>query len=140
MSGIPLHKAFKKDKEKVESGFEFFAVKKCNVISFKRVGQFKDLSPKPRTLIVQVDNEACRTLWLKASRELKIFRELPKELTIEELKTENESLRMRKVKIDQRVLREKLRIRNLKLEMQNDQGIWEEIYDKVADSAEAPSA
>lgn len=146
MSGIPPDKAFKKDMEKVESVFEFLAGKKCNIKSLKRVGQFKDLSPKPRTLIVQVDNEACRTLLLKASRELKNYRELSgpvflsKELTIEELKTENESLRMRKVKIDQGVPREKLRIRNLKLEMQNDQGIWEEVYDNVADSAEAPSA
>ena len=146
MSGIPPVKAFKKDMEKVESVFEFLAGKKCNVKSLKRVGQFKDLSPKPRTLIVQVDNEACRTLLLKASRVLTIYRELlgplflSKELTIEELKTENESLRVRKVKIDQGVPREKLRIRNLKLEMQNDQGIWEEVYDNVADSAEAPSA
>ena len=146
MSGIPPDKAFKKDMEKVEIVFEFLAGKKCNVKSLKRVGQFKDLSPKPRTLIVQVDNEACRTLLLKASRELKSYRELSgpvflsKELTIEELKTENESLRMRKVKIDQGVPKEKLRIRNLKLEMPNDQGIWEEVYDNVADSAEAPSA
>ena len=65
---------------------------------------------------------------------------LSKELTTEELKTENESLRMRKVKIDQGVPREKLHIRNLKFEMQNDQGIWEEVYDNVTDSAEAPSA
>ena len=65
---------------------------------------------------------------------------LSKELTIEELKTENESLRMRKVKIDQGVHREKLRIRNLKLEMQIDQGVWEEVYDNMADGAEAPSA
>ena len=83
---------------------------------------------------------------LKASRELKKYRELSgpvflsKELTIEELKTENESLGMRKVKIDQGVPREKLRIRDLKHEMQNDQGIWEKVYDNVADSAEAPSA
>ena len=47
---------------------------------------------------------------------------------------------MRKVTIDQGVPREKLRIRNLKLEMQNDRWIWEEVYDHVADSAEAPSA
>ena len=146
MSGIPPDKAFKKDMEKVESFFEFLAGKNCNVKSLKRVGQFKDLSPKPRTLIVQVANEACRTLLLQASRELKNHRELSgpvflsKELTIEELKTENESLRTRKVNIDQGVPREKLRIRNLKLEMQNDQGIWEEVYDNVADSAEAPSA
>ena len=146
MSGIPPDKAFKKDMEKVESVFEFLAGKKCNVRSQKTVGQFKDVSPKPRTLIVQVDNEECRTLLLKASRELKKHRELwgpvflSKELTIEELKTENETLRMRKVKIDQGVPREKLRIRNLKLEMQNDQGIWEKVYDNVADSAEAPSA
>ena len=132
--------------EKVESVFEFLAGKKCNVKSLKRVGQFKDLSPKPRTLIVQVANEACRTLLLQASRELKNYRELSgpvflsKELTIEELKTENKSMRTRKVSIDQWVPREKLRIRNLKLEMQNDQGIWEEVYDNVADSAEAPSA
>ena len=65
---------------------------------------------------------------------------LSKELTDVELKTENESLRMRKMKIDQGVPREKLRIRNLKLEIQNDQGIWEEVYDNVADSGEAPSA
>ena len=142
MSGIPPDKAFKKDMENVESVFE----KKSNIKSLKRVGQFKDLSPKPRTLIVQVDNEACRTLLLKASRELNSYRELlgsvflSRELTIEELKTENESLRMRKVKIDQGVPRVKLRIRNLKLEIQNDQGIWEEVYDNVADSAEAPSA
>ena len=146
MSGIPPDKAFKKNMEKVETVFEFLAGRKRNVKSLKRVRQFQDLSPKPRTLIVQVDNEACRTLLLKASRELKIYRELLgpvflwKELTIEELKTENESLRMRKVKIDQGVPREKLRIRNLKLAMQNDQGIWEEVYDNVADSAEAPSA
>ena len=145
-SGIPPDKAFKKDMEKVESVFEFLAGKKCNVKSLKRVGQFKDLSPKPRTLIVQVDDEACRTLLLKASRELKNYRELsgpvflPKELTIEELKTENETPRMGKVKIDQGVPREKLRIRNLKHEMQNDQGIWEDVYHNVADSAEAPSA
>ena len=56
------------------------------------------------------------------------------------LKTENESLRMRNLKIDQGVPRQKLCIRNLKLEMQNDQGIWEEVYDNVADIAEAPSA
>ena len=130
MSGLPPDKAFKKEMEKVESVFEFRAGKKCNVKSLKRVGQFKDLSPKPRNLIVQVNNEACRTLLLKASRELKNYLELlgpvylSKVLTIEELKTENESLRMRKVKIDQGVPREKLRIRNLKLEMQNDQGIW----------------
>ena len=98
MSGIPLDKAFKKDMEKLESVFEFLAGKKCNVKSVKRLAQFQDLSPKPRTLIVQVDNEACRTLLLKASRELKIYRELSgpvflsKERTIEELKTENESL------------------------------------------------
>ena len=146
VSGIPPDKAFKKDMEKVESVFEFLAGKKCNVRSLKRVGQFQDLSPKPRSLIVQVDNEACRTLLLKASRELKNYRELSgpvslsKELTIEELKTENESLRMRKVKIDQGVPREKLRIRNLKLEMQKDQRIWEEVYNNVADSAKAPSA
>ena len=146
MSGILPDKTFMKDMEKVESAIEFLAGKKCNVKSLKRVGQFKGLSPKPRTLIVQVENEACRTLLLKASRELKIYREmsgpvfLSKELTIEELKTENESLRMRKVKIDQGVPRQKLRIRNLKLEMQNDQGIWEEVYDNVADSAKAPSA
>ena len=97
-------------------------------------------------MIVQVDNEACRTLLLKASRELKNYRELSgkvflsKELAIEELKTENKSLRMRKMKTDQGVPREKLRTRNLKLDMQNDQGIWEEVYDNVADSAEAPSA
>ena len=144
--GIPPDKAFKKDMEKVESVFEFLAGKKCNVKSLKRIGQFKDLSPKPRTLVVQVDNEAYRTLLLKASRELKNYRELSgpvflsKELTIEELKSENESLRMKKVKIDQGVPREKLRIRNLKHEMQNDQGIWEEVYDNVADTAEAPSA
>ena len=95
----------------------------------KKVGQFKDLSPKTRTLIVQVDNEACRTLLLNALRELKNYRELSgpvflsKELTIEELKTENESLRMRELKIDQEVPREKLRIRNLQLEMQIDQRI-----------------
>ena len=47
---------------------------------------------------------------------------------------------MRKLKIDQGVPREKLRIRNLKLEMQNDEGIWEEVYDNVPDSVEAPSA
>ena len=146
MSGIPSDKAFKKDMENVESVFEFLAGKKCNIESLKRVGQFKDLSPRPRTLKVQVDNEACRILLLKASRELKNYRELSgavflsKGLTIEELKTENESLRLRKVKIDQGVPREKLRTRNLKLEMQNDQGIWEEVYDNVADSAEAPSA
>ena len=133
MSGIPPDKAFKKDMEKVESVFEFLAGKKCNVKSLERVGQFKDLSPKPGILVVQVDNEACRTLLLKASREPKNYREssgpvfLSKELTIEELKTENESLRMRKMKIDQGVPREKLRIRNLKLEMQNDQRIWEEV-------------
>ena len=146
MSGIPPDKAFKKDKEKKESVFEFLAGEKCNVKSLKRVGQFKIPSPKPRNLIVRVDNEACHTLLLKASRELKNYRELSgpvflsKELTIEELKSENESLRMRKVKIGQGVPREKLRIRNLNLEMQNDQGIWEEVYDNVADSAEAPSA
>ena len=146
MSVIPPDKAFKKEMEKVESVSEFLAGKKCNVKSLKKVGQFKDLSPKPRTLIVQVNNEACRTLLLEASRELKNYRELSgpvflsKELTIEELKTENESMRMRKVKIDQRVPREMVRIRNLKLEMQNDQEIWEEVYDNVADSAEAPSA
>ena len=67
MSGIHSYKAFKKDMEKVESSFEFLAGKKCNVKSLKRVGQFKDLCLKPRTLIVQVDNEACRTLLLKAS-------------------------------------------------------------------------
>ena len=106
MSGIPPDKAFMKDMEKVESVFEFLAGKKCNVKSLKRVGQFKDLSPKPQTMIVQFDNEACRTLLLKASRELKNYQELSgpvflsKELTIEELKTENESLRMRKLKID----------------------------------------
>ena len=120
MSGTPADKAFKKDMEKVESVFEFLAGKKCNVKSSKRVGQFKDLSPKPRTLMVQVDNEPCRTFLLKASRELKNYRELSgpvflsKELTIEELKTENESLRMRKVKIDQGVPSEKLRFGNLK--------------------------
>ena len=98
MSGIPPDKVFKKDVEKVEYDFEFLAGKKCNVESLKRFGQFKDLSPKPQNLIVQVDNEACRTLLLKASRELKKYRELSgpvflsKELTIEELKTENESL------------------------------------------------
>ena len=98
ISRIPPEKAFKKDMEKVESVFEFLTGKKCNVKSLKRVGQFENLSPKPRTLIVQVDNEACRTLLLKASRELKIYRELSgpvflsKELTIEKLKTENESL------------------------------------------------
>ena len=146
VSGISPDKAFKKDMEKVESVFEFLTGKKCKVKSLKRVGQFEDLSPKPRTLIVQVDNGACRTLLLKASRELKNYRELSgpvvlsKELTIEELKTENESLRMRKMKIDQGVPREKRRIRNLKLEMRNDQGIWEEVHDNVADSAEAPSA
>ena len=146
MSGIPPDKAFKKDMEKVESVFKFLAGKKCKVRSLKRVGQIKDLSPKPQTLLVQVDNEACRTLLLKASQELKIYRELSrpvflsKQLTIEELKTENESPRMRKVKIDQGVPREKLRIRNLKLEMQNDQGIWEEVYDNMAAGAEAPSA
>ena len=146
VSGIPPDKAFKKDMEKVESVFEFLAGKKCNVKRLKRVGQFQDLSPKPRRLIVQVDNEACRTLLLKASRERKNYRELSgpvflsKELTIEELKTENESLRLRKVKMDQGVPREKLRIRNLKLEMQKDQGIWEEVYNNVADSAKAPSA
>ena len=130
MSGIPPDKAFKKDMEKVESVFEFLAGKKCNVKILKRVGQFKDLSPKPRTLIVQVDNEANRALLLKATRELENYREfsgavfLSKELTIEELKTENKSLRMRKVKIDQEVAMEKLRIGNLKLDMQNDQGFW----------------
>ena len=67
MSGIPPVKAFRKDMEKVESVFEFLAGKKCNVKSLKRVGQFQDLSPKSQTLIVQVDNEACRTLLLKAS-------------------------------------------------------------------------
>ena len=145
MSGIRPDKAFKKDLEKVESVIEFLAGRQCNVKSLKRLGHFKDLSPKPRTLIVQVDNGACRTLPLKASRELTNYREflgpvfLSKELTKEELKTENESLRMRKVKIDQGVPREKLRIRNLKLEMQSDQRIWEEVYDNVADSAEAPS-
>ena len=93
--------------EKIESVFQFLAGKKCNVKSLKRVGQFEDFSPKPRALIVEVDNEACQTLLLKASRELKNYREmsepvfLSKELTIEELKTENESLRMRKVQIDQ---------------------------------------
>ena len=112
MSGIPPDKAFNKDMEKLESVFEFFAGKKCNVKSLKKVGQFNYLSPKPRTLIVQVDNEACRTLLSKASRELKSYREfsvpvfLWKELTIEKLKTENESLRVRKVKIDQVVPRE----------------------------------
>ena len=96
ISGIPPDKAFKKDMEKVESLFEFLTGKKCNVKSLKRVGQFKDVSPKPRTLIVQVDNAACRTLPLKASRELKNYRELSgrvflsKELTIEELKTESD--------------------------------------------------
>ena len=146
MSGILPDKTFKKDLEKVESVFEFLAGKKCNLKSLKRVGQFKDLSPKPRTLIVQVNNETCRRVLLKASRELKNYRELSgpvflsKERTIEELKTENESLPMRKAKIDQGVAREELRIRNLKLEMQDDQGIWEEVYDNVADSAEAPSA
>ena len=126
MSGIPLDKAFKKDMEKVESVFEFLAGKKFNIKSLKTIGQFKDLSPKPRTLIVQVHNEACGTLLLKASRELKNYRELSipvflsKELTIEKLKTKIESLRMRKVKIDQGVPGEKLRIRNVKLEMQND--------------------
>ena len=146
MSGIPPDKAFRKEMEKVESVFEFLPGKKCNVKILKRVGQFKDLSLKPRTLIVQVDKEACRTLLLKASQELKNYRELSeplfllKELTIEELKNENESLRMRKVKNDQGVPRKKLRIRNLNFEMQNDQGIWEEVYDNVADSAEAPSA
>ena len=145
MSGIPPDEAVKKDMEKVESVFDFLAGKKCNVKSLKRVGQFKDLSPKPRTLIVQVDKEACRTLLLKALRDLENYRELSgpvflsKELTIEELKTENDSLKKRKVKIDQGVPREKLRSRNLKLEMQKDQGIWEEVYDNVADSAEAPS-
>ena len=129
MSGIPADKPFNKDMEKVESVFEFLAGKKCNVKSLERVGQFKDLSPKPRTLLVQVDNEACRTLLLKASQELKNYRELSgpvflsKELTIEALKTENESLKLGKVKIDQGVAWEKLRICNLKLEMQNDQGI-----------------
>ena len=59
-----------------ETRIEFLAGKKCNVKGLKRVGQFKDLSPKPRTLIVQVDNEACRTLLLKASRELKNYREV----------------------------------------------------------------
>ena len=68
MSGIPPDKAFKKDMKKVESVFEFLAGKKCNVKSLKRVGQFKDLSLKPRTLMEQVNNEACRTLLLKASR------------------------------------------------------------------------
>ena len=145
-SGIPPDKAFKKDIEKVDSVFEFLAGKKCNVKSLKRVGQFKDLSPKPRPLIIQVGNEACRTLLLKASREMKNYRELSgpvflsKKLTIDELKTKNDSLRMGKVEIDQGVPREKLCIRNLKLQMQNDQGIWEEVYDNVADSAEAPSA
>ena len=129
MSGIRPDKAFKKDMEKIEPVFKFLAGKKCNVQSLKRVCRFKDLSPKPRTLIVQVDNEACRTLLLKASRKLKNYRELSgplflsKELTIEELKIENESQRMRKVKIDQGAAREKLRFRNIKLEMQNDQGI-----------------
>ena len=146
MSGIPPDKAFTKDMEKVESVFEFLAGKKGNVKSLKRFDQLKDLSPKPRTLIVQVDNEACRTLLLSALRELKNYRELSgpvflsKKHTIEELKTENKSLRMRKVKIDQGVRREMLRIRNLKPEMQNDQGIWEDVYENVADSAEAPSA
>ena len=78
--------------EKAESVFEFLAGKKCNVKSLKKIGQFKDLSLKPRTLIVQVDNEASRTLLLKASRELKNYRELSgpvflsKDLTIEETK------------------------------------------------------
>ena len=132
--------------EKAESVLEFLAGKKCNVKSLKRFGHFKDLSPKPRNLIVQVDNEACRTHLLKASRELKDYRELSgpvflsKDLTIEELNTENESLRMRKVEIRQEVPKEKLRIQNLKLEMQNDQGIWEAVYDNVADGAEAPWA
>ena len=67
MSRIRPDKAITKDMKKVESVFEFLAGKKCNVKSLKRVSQFKDLSPKPRTLIVQVDNEACRTLLLKAS-------------------------------------------------------------------------
>ena len=104
MPGILPDKAFTKDMEKVESVSEFLAGKKCNVKSLRRVGQFKDLSPKRRTLIVHVDNEACRTLLLKASREMKNYRELSgpvflsKELTIEELKTENGSLRMRKIK------------------------------------------
>ena len=71
VSGIPPDKAFKKDMEEVEPFFEFLAGKKCNVKSQGRVGIFKDLSSKPQTLIVQVDNEACRTLLLKASRELK---------------------------------------------------------------------
>ena len=67
MSVVPLDKAFKKDMEKVESVFGFLAGKKCKVKSLKRVGQFKDLSPKLRTLMVQVDNEACRTLLFRAS-------------------------------------------------------------------------
>ena len=89
ISSIPPDKAFKKDMEKVESVFEFLAGKKCNIKSLKRVGQLKDLSSKPRTLIVQVDNEACRTILLNASQELKNYREmsgpvfLSKELTIE---------------------------------------------------------
>ena len=66
-SGIHPDEMFKEDMEKVESVFEFLAGKKCNVKSLKRVGQFKDLRPKPRTLRVQVDNETRRTLLLKAS-------------------------------------------------------------------------
>ena len=142
MSGIPPDKAFKKDMEKVESVFEFLAGMKCNVKSLKRVGQFKDLSPKPRTLIVQVDNEAYTSVE-GLTRTEDLPRIVGTSVSLERAynrRAENESLRMRKVKIDQEVPWEKLHIRNLKLEMQIDQGIWEEVYDNVADSAEAPSA